>query len=275
MRSYPLKRNIPLALVILLGMILNLARPAGFTAHAAPQAQPTPFLTPTPGGDGRIRYIVKDDDTLWRIAAIAGITLEELMALNGIQPGDYINPGMELILGTGGPAVPTAEVGRRATEAQPTATATPISGTGDICVLLFRDENGNASLDEAEGPIVGGQLSVVNVEGGLVGEATSDSNPEGHCFSELENGDYNVSAAVPEDYNPTTGMNLPVRLQPGDTKYVQFGAQPSSASQGASTGTTSGRSTLLGLLGVFLLVAGGFLGYVASRFRRESPRSLR
>lgn len=275
MKRHSHRRQIPLALAILFSVVLALARPVDIAALAAPPAQPTPFPTPTPGPDGRIRYIVKEADTLWRIAAIAGITLEELMALNGIQPGDYINPGMELILGTGGPAVPTAEAGRQATEAQPTATATPISGTGDICVLLFRDENGNASMDEEEGPIVGGQLSVVNVEGELAGEVTTDSTPEGYCFSELENGDYNVSAAVPENYNPTTGMNLPVRLQPGDTKYVQFGAQPSGASQDASSSATSGRSALLGLLGVFLLVAGGFLAYVAARFRRESPRSLR
>jgi LysM repeat protein len=275
MKRYPLKQPIFLAVACLVGAILMLSRPAALAALAAPLAQPTPFPTPTPGADGRIVYVVKEEDTLWRIAAIAGITLEELMALNGIQPGDYINPGMQLVLGTAGPVVPTADVERQATESQPTASPTPVSGTGDICVLLFQDENGNASLDEAEGPIVGGQLSVVNVEGELAGEVTTDSNPEGHCFSDLVNGDYNVSAAVPEAYNPTTSMNLPVRLQPGDTKYVQFGAQPSGVSPGAGASASSGRSTLLGLLGVFLLVAAGFLGYVASRFRRDSPRSLR
>ena len=32
---------------------------------------------------------LKRGDTLWRVAAIAGLTLEELMAMNGIQPGDF------------------------------------------------------------------------------------------------------------------------------------------------------------------------------------------
>lgn len=259
---------------LLFGAVL-IARPQAFHAWAAPAAQPTPFLTPTPGADGRIVYIVKEDDTLWSIAAIAGISLEELMALNGIQPGDYINPGMQLILGSGGPVQPTAEPGAVATATEPPTTPTPVSGTGDICVLLFMDENGNAHLDDTETPIVDGQLSVVNVEGQLAGETTTDSNPEGYCFSDLENGDYNVSAAVPENYNPTTGMNLPVRLEPGDTKYVQFGAQPSGSTQGTGSSAASSRSTILGLLGVFLLLAAGFLGYVASRFGRGSPRSLR
>jgi LysM repeat protein len=274
MRRYRSGTGVTLCALLLYGAVF-VARPASFSARAAPAAQPTAFLTPTPGADGRIVYIVKEDDTLWSIAAIAGISLEELMALNGIQPGDYINPGMQLVLGTGGPVQPTTQAGPGATATEPPTTPTPVSGTGEICVLLFMDENGNARLDDSEVPIVDGQLSVVNVEGQLAGEVTTDSNPEGHCFSDLENGDYNVSAAVPENYNPTTGMNLPVRLEPGDTKFVQFGAQPSGAVQGTGSSTGSGRSAILGLLGVFLLFAAGFLGYVASRLGRGSPRSLR
>jgi len=245
-----------------------------------PALQPTPFLTPTPRQDGKIIYIVKVGDSLWRIAAIASITLEELMAMNGIQPGDYITEGMELELGVGGPALATAAPGdAQATPTQELLTPTPVVGTAEICILLFMDENGNGRLEEGELPLAGGQISIVDVNGIVAGEVTTEDlneeDPVGHCFPELTNGDYNVSAAVPPEYNPTTGLNVPVTLKPGDIKYLQFGAQPSSSIGGSLNTDDGGRSTVLGILGVVLLLSAGALGYYASRMSRRTPRSLR
>ena len=246
-----------------------------------PALQPTPFLTPTPRQDGKVVYLVQEGDSLWRIAAIAGITLEELMAMNGIQPGDYITPGMELELGVGGPAIATAApFDAQATPTQDILTPTPVVGSAEICIMLFKDENGNGRLEEGELPLAGGQISVVDVNGIVAGEVTTEDlsdeeDPVGHCFPEVMSGDYNVSAAVPPEYNPTTVLNVPVSLNPGDIKYLQFGAQPSS-SIGGSLGTDDGdRSTVLGLLGVLLLISAGALGYYASRISRRTPRSLR
>ena len=245
-----------------------------------PVLQPTPFLTPTPRQDGKIIYIVQVGDSLWRIAAIASITLEELMAMNGIQPGDYITQGMELELGVGGPALATAAPGdAQATPTQGILTPTPVVGTAEICILLFMDENGNGRLEEGELPLAGGQISVVDVNGVVAGEVTTEDliedDPVGHCFPELTNGDYNVSAAVPPEYNPTTGLNVPVTLKPGDIKYLQFGAQPSSSIGGSLNTDDGGRSTVLGFIGVLLLLSAGALGYYASRMSRRTPRSLR
>lgn len=271
--SHRMGRIILLLLLLgLIGLGLAIVQPVGARPQLKPLAQPTAFLTPTPGPDGRIIYIVQPGDSLWRIAAIAEISVEELMSRNGIQPGDYITEGMELELGIAAPARPTEIPGAEPTEISPLLSPTPISGTGEICVLLYRDENGDARLDEDEEPLSNGQVSVADVSGRLAGEHTTDSNPEGHCFQDLEMGDYNISAAVPPDHNPTTVMNLPLRLEPGDIKYVQFGAQPSSSIQDAVGVDGGGRSTLLGLLGVFLLLAGLGLGLYASRYRRHSPR---
>jgi LysM repeat protein len=227
----------------------------------APLLQPTPFLTPTPNAGGAILYTVLDGDSLWRIAAIAEISVEELMALNGIQSGDFISPGMELVLGSLA-ATPIPIV-------SPTATVQvgPLVGTGDICVLLFTDDNGNARLDEDELPLLEGQVSVVDRDGQVQGEHTTDDNVDGFCFSELEDGDYNVSGAVPPNYNPTTSMNVPVRLAPGDTKFVQFGGQPSAAILQIARSADEG-STLLGVLGLALLAGAGIVGFYAVRAGR-------
>ncbi len=272
--TFPLSRTaVVIILLSLIGLGLVLVQPVSASLPKVPPAQPTPFLTPTPGPDGKIIYIVQEGDSLWRIAAIAGISVEELMSRNGIQPGDFISPGMQLELGFGGPVEPTLMPGVEPTETPIPLTPTPVFGTGEICILLFIDGNGNARLDEDEQPLAGGQVSVADVSGQLTGEYTTDLNPEGHCFLDVESGDYNVSAAVPPDHNPTTTMNLPVRLEPGDIKYVQFGAQPSSVVGDATGG--GDRAALLGLLGVLLLLVGGGLGYYASRYGRQVPRSLR
>ena len=233
------------------------------------------FQTPTPGPDGKIVYIVKEGDSLWTIAALSGITVEELRALNGIQPNDFISPGMELLLGLGGPELPTAVPGDVASPTPVPVTPTPLVNTGEICILLFGDDNGNARLDEGEMALPNGELSVADVQGVVVGEITTTEDLEGSCFTALPAGDYNVSAAVPPEHNPTTSMNIPIRLQPGEIKNVEFGAQPSAALLGSSTDPDDGQSTLLGLLGGLLLIAAGGLGYYASRMSRKVPRSLR
>ncbi len=275
-------KHILLFSTILAGFLWLAYPRAAVRAEVSPKPvlQPTPFLTPTPRQDGKIIYIVQVGDSLWRIAAIASITLEELMAMNGIQPGDWITEGMELELGVGGPALATAAPGdAQATPTQDLLTPTPVVGTAEICILLFMDENGNGRLDEGELPLAGGQISVVDVNGIVAGEVTTEDlsadDPVGHCFPELINGDYNVSAAVPPEYNPTTGLNVPVTLNPGDIKYLQFGAQPSSSIGGSLTNDDGDRSTVLGLLGVLLLLSAGGLGYYASRMSRRTPRSLR
>ena len=223
--------------------------------------QPTPFETPTPNAGGAILYTVLDGDSLWRIAAIAEISVEELMALNGIQAGDFISPGMELVLGSlAATPIPIASP-------IPTVQTGPLVGTGDICVLLFTDDNGNARLDEDELPLPEGQVSVVDRDGLVQGEHTTDDNLDGFCFSELEDGDYNISGAVPPNYNPTTSMNVPVRLAPGDIKFVQFGGQPSAAIL-QITGSTDEGSTLLGVLGLALLAGAGIVGFYAVRAGR-------
>jgi hypothetical protein len=266
------KLLLPLAAVLLL-LGLNTASRAYAGSGPPPQSQ-TSFVTPTPGPDGRIVYTVKEGDALWTIAALSGKTLEELMALNGLQPGDYITPGMQLVLGFGGPAQPTAGPGAPPTQTSVPATPTPAFGTGQICVLLFVDANGDARFEDGELPLPDGEVSVIDVDGNVAGETTTDDTPEGHCFAEIRNGDYNVSAAVPVGYNPTTAMNVPVRLNPGDVQYVEFGAQASAALGGG--GQDGGqRSPLLGVLGLALLLVAGGLGYLASRYGKGTPKSLR
>ena len=274
MRS--LSRTLALSVPALVLVVLAIGRPAFAGSLAAPEAQGGTFVTPTPGPDGKIIYIIQEGDSLWVIAANAGISVEQLRALNGLAIDEIIVPGKQLLLGYAGPAQPTAAEGQAPTATPIPPTPTPVFGTAEICALLFVDDNGNAMLDSGEPPLGGGQVSIANVSGQLAAEFTTtveyteDGLPLSHCVPDLQTGDYNVSAAVPPDYNPTTAMSVPVRIDAGDTRYVEFAAQPSAALVNDGGGSRQ-RSTALGILGLVLLAAAGGLAFYASRLGRKSP----
>lgn len=269
-----LARAVALVMPCLVLAALAAGGPASADTPLAPAAQG--FVTPTPGPDGKIIYTIREGDTLWVIAANAGISVEQLRAFNGLAIDDIIVPGKQLLLGYAGPAQPTAAEGQEPTATPVPPTPTPVFGTAEICALLFVDDNGNAQLDAGEPPLGGGQVSIADVHGQVAAEFTTaveytdDGLPLSRCVPDLQTGDYNVSAAVPPGYNPTTAMSIPVRIDPGDTRYVQFAAQPGSAL--VNNGEAGGRrSTALGLLGLLLLAAAGGLAFYASRLTRKTP----
>jgi hypothetical protein len=242
---------------------------------AAPSRQLTPFPTPTPGPDGRIIYIVQTGDTLWRIAAITGLSLDEVRLLNNLSADDPIVPGQQLLLGLGGPvaASPTSGPSPAPTSRLPTPTPSP--GDGTICVLLFDDTNGDAFHQETEPSVGGGAISITN-RGGTVSE-TADTRAiaapgESECFEQLPEGSYNVTVAVPGGYNATSLLNYPLVLRAGDETFLAFGAQLSTQAQiDSPPPAEGGRSPLLGLIGGALLVVGVGLGLFAGRLTRRRP----
>lgn len=93
--------------------VVDAARPAsGSVAYTPVNPQGTPVtvappvvpvaVTSTPNPDGRVVHIVQSGQTLWTIAAVYGVSLEELRALNGLSD-DWIQPGQEIIVRAGNP----------------------------------------------------------------------------------------------------------------------------------------------------------------------------
>ncbi len=84
--------------VALIGMLVLLPVTA-----SAPLPQIN-LSTPTPGADGRITYIVKENDTCTSIALLMGITEQDLRELNNLQSNSdrddcsFLWVGQELII---------------------------------------------------------------------------------------------------------------------------------------------------------------------------------
>jgi hypothetical protein len=249
---------------------------SGSSVSAAPNPQLTSFTTPTPGSDGRIIYIVQEGDTLWRIAAISGIDVADLRDLNNLDPDDTVFPGQQIFLGLGGPAVQQPTAAPQVTEAAPQPTDTPVPGLGVLCVLLFEDVNGDSMRQEEEISLAGGAINISNRDGSVsITADTPEHDPNSdtldyYCTESLLEGDYNVSVAIPEGYNPTTSLNTAVELLAGDITYLTFGAQAGSVVIDGDTPLpdSTGRTPLLGIIGLVLLLGGLGLGAYSFWFRR-------
>jgi hypothetical protein len=264
--------------LFLIGLFISLAPVLLFgnsshSSQAAPDLQLTPFPTPTAGPDGRIIYVVQSGDSLWRIAAVSGLTMEEIRKLNNLGVNDVIKPGDELLLGLGGPASIAPTQAFRLTPTSDLPTPTPGTGLGTICILLFEDVNGDALRQEEELSLPGGAISITDRFGSVSLTADTPSGgisenlfPEPEelgftCFEELEQGEYNVTVAIPDGYNDTTVLSYVVLLEADQEVLLDFGAQPNTETVAkAPIPEGEGNSPILGAVGAFLLVVGIGLG---------------
>jgi hypothetical protein len=248
-----MKKTVAMALLILVltaGSSYWLFSPAQ-ASDGRPQAV---YQTPTADPDGRIIYIVKEGETCLSISLLTKVPLGEIQALNNLDANCSILSGQQLLLAvvTATPNLPTSEVSP--TPSGPTPT--PFRGNGQICIVLFNDADGNASKADAEEIIPDGNISISDHTGAvsLTGKTLAGLDPV--CFIDIPEGDYNISVAVPADYNPTTALNYPLTLKAGDLATIDFGAQ----SKGSVNDGGNEESPLLGILGVALLLIGIGLG---------------
>jgi hypothetical protein len=278
MTKTSIKIIIPLAFLALLALLT-----VRLPVQAAPAAQLTVFPTPTPGPDGRIVYIVQEGDTLWRIAAITGITLDELRQLNKLSEDATLQPGQTLLIGLAGPALITVTPGPSPTPIPALPTETPESGTANLYVFLYNDRNGD-SLRQANEPVIsGGAISLSNKVGTFI--RTADTriaedpacpvdltlDPGYDCFVELPEGEYNLTVAIPDGYNPTTELSRAFKLKGGDETYISFGAQPNSEKiqETAVIPESPRRSPVLAIVGGLVLLFGLGLGLYAALLARR------
>lgn len=255
------KTALLLTLVLLAGALLAFPHPA-----AADSAQPQVYYsTPTPNAEGRIIYIVQPGDNCTIIYLKTGVAIDEIKALNNIQGADCaLSAGQELLLG-----LQAAQPQESPTPTLPAGpTPTPELSTGQICVYVFNDINGNGVPDGTETSLDGGAVSITD-RVGKISLTGNTAGPDPLCFNEVPAGDYNISVAVPNDYNATTDLNYPLTLRGGDQTTLDFGAQVSSAAAPQSV-EEGGQSLILGIMGLVLVLGGIGLGVYMLLIRRKT-----
>ena len=116
-----------------------------------------------------------------------------------------------------------------------------------------------------------GAISVNNRSGSVSETAKTVAGSDPYCFTNIPEGDYNISVAIPEGYNPTTLTNYALTLKAGDETFIDFGGQADSETVAAAPepgSGNSGTSPVLGILGVVIILAGVGLAIFAGRLMK-------
>ena len=262
------KTKIILSILLVSGFISLLATPL----LATPVNAQIFYATPTAMENGNIYYTVRENETCDSISYLTGVNIDTLRTLNNLDLDQcrFLQIGQQLLLGT----VPTPEVtvGPSPTPTSNLPTPEPIKGFGTICVYLYNDVNGNAMAETNEitdTGLAGGEISITNPAGNFSKTGTTINTGKPVCFEEVPEGEYTISVAIPDGYNPTSSQNYTINLKGGDTATVNFSAQASSTLPLADPGKGGNSSVFLAIVGGFIILAGIGLGLYVRVIRRR------
>ena len=257
------------AFILLLLAAIVFAQPV--SANLQPQVS---YGTPTALPDGRILYVVQPDDSCLRIQLLTGVTVDQLRVLNKLDQDCTLSVGKELLLAIFTP-VPTLTTNPATTATPLLPTPTPIKGEGIICLLLYNDVNGNSFQEESEALMDGGAVSITDREGKVSETGMTTSIPDAPFCKQVPEGEYNISIAIPDGYNPTTSTSLIIPVQAGNQGFADFGAQVSQKApeqqplSPVAPTAGGGNNLMLAMLGSLFLILGVGLGIYAITLRRS------
>ncbi len=214
---------------------------------------PTPRPTPTPRPDGATVHIVEPGDTLYGIALMYNVDVNQIRALNAgsIGPNDLIQVGQELVISlpaqtpTPLPPPPTATPEITPSSAPETGGGGTGAGEGaSICVLAYHDRNKNTFRDDAtnEELLPSAEITVAD-NSGAVARYLTDGVHEPHCFTSLAPGAYRVILKPPTNYAPSGYAEWSVAVAEGTTLEIQFGIVRSEQEEGTTTQESTQAST--------------------------------
>ena len=207
-------------------LALLLAAPAVLRAQDLP--------TSTPDAEGIIYVEVQPDDSLWSIAARAGLTIPELLALNDLTEDVVLRPGDLLIVAQVEPPVTPTSAVPTATLAPPTATATVEKPRTAVCILAYDDQNRDGTYDPAE-PLRANVAFTVFDATAVVGNYVTDGVSEPHCLEGLTPGVYHVTRSLLRDETLTTEGDWALNLADGSVLNLAFGSYRGGSANAAMT----------------------------------------
>jgi LysM repeat protein len=250
------------------------AQVAAVPAPAQPQPQ-SYVVKPQQGQrpDGSVVHIVQSGDTLFGMALAYGVTVDDIVQLNNIQPGQFLQIGQEVIIK--GPTQPAPAAAPKAAVAPPPApvggVAAPppaASAPSGLCVQAFNDQNSDGIYDSDEDLVSDIQFAVIAGTVPVI-TYTTDGVNEPYCFTGLAPRAYTVRAQLPKNYVATTDEQVGVALASGQTANISFGVRPPGG-KNTVKGAVSVESdsvlsryggTVLGVGGLGVLIAAGVAGW--------------
>ena len=196
------------------------ATPASTPSSAAPPV----WVSPTPDETGAIVVIVQPGESLWVIAARAGLSLPELLALNDLSGSTVISPGDAIVIGHVTPLPPTPEPTIViATLTPPTPRPTDPLPVAAVCLSAFDDVDRDGIQDPGEPLRAGVAFTVYNTQS-VVANYITDGFSEPKCLGGLVPGEYRVTRSIAPGEILTTAGDWSLNLTEGEDLNQAFGS---------------------------------------------------
>ena len=198
---------------------------------------------------GDLVHHVAAGETLISIANAYGVSLDQLLALNALDPNAILPIGRQLVVIL--EADLAAEAERAAEEAETEeATAVAISTTSvaglppaplaaadapmldpadispRLCFAVFADANQNGQREPGEDYLSGATVRLMDTDDVETLRYQTDGNSEPHCPLDLPGRRYAIEAIAPSGYGLTGAARLSLDLRDGGDVEVEFGAWP-------------------------------------------------
>jgi len=223
-----------------LTVAITAAAEATVTFEPTATATPAAWVSPTPDAGGAIVVIVQPGESLWVIAARAGLSLPDLLALNNLTEASIINPGDALVVGYVTPvAVGPEQTTPTATPPPPTPRPTEARLVAAVCLTAF-DDTDRDGLHDPEEPLRAGVAFTVYNSDAVAANYITDGRSEPKCLIGLTPGEYRVTRSVTPGEVLTTEGNWSLNLTAGSELYQSFGSFMGAA---ALTPTADGQPT--------------------------------
>ncbi len=251
--------------------------------------------------DGDLVHTVDAGDTLISIASAYGVTLDQLLSLNGLDLDAILPIGRRLIVIPDAGQPEDAEEPDDSVKAEggsvdtvsveglppaPVAEAdAPMMDPADIspqlCVAMFADDNQNGMRDPGEAFLKDGTVLLLDGDGAEQLRYGADGESEPHCLRDLSPQVFQIEGVAPAGYGLTNSASLRLDLRDGGIVRVEFGAKRglvtsvhSAPDPPAKDETQPGdgeAAILRELSGLFVLALAGvvlFSGMIVSLFLR-------
>lgn len=205
------------------GATVALATAAATASATTLPTLPPPWVSPTPNAEGAIVVVVQPGESLWIIAARAGLTLPDLLALNNLSESAIINPGDALIVGFVTPVTATPVVTPTAPLPPPTPQPTATPATATICLSAFDDLNHDGVHDPGE-PLRAGVAFTIYNTAAVVANYITDGRSEPKCLDGLTPGEYRVARSIAPGETLTTAGDWSLNLTGGGELRQAFGS---------------------------------------------------
>lgn len=211
------------------------------------------LLLAQPDENADLLHTVGAGDTLISIAHAYGVTLDQLLTLNNLDPEALLQIGQRLLVIRAADFA-AADDAPAAAEGEAAASETAVGGnlapaelppapvveadapmrdpadtSAQLCFAVFQDENHNGIMEPGEAKLKDAAIRLLDADDRERLRYTTNGAAEPYCVRGLERRLYTIEGAAPPGFRWTSAARLRLDLREGGRVRLEFGAKEGTA----------------------------------------------